>query len=200
MNRYRALTGSALLFALGILAIPAFGAEQEDPELAAAVARFPSIGRDGSDKPVAIVNGHNVSRAAYEISLAGQNLEGNPNRSAAFVLESLIDEELLFQEATRQGLSPTTAELDRAIVEARARLTPEGEKQLLALAAQVSGFQGTVNEYFESKDFREAYGRMMARGKLIDSASMGSTDEKHAAAKVATMVESLKKRAAIERK
>lgn len=118
----------------------------------AATPRAPAAST-ANETPVARVNGVGIPRADFERNLAfvlrrespgdeieagaGRESGGDPAAAAAEqrarVLDRLIDEELLFQEARKRNLAATAEAVDAEIGEARSQYsTPEAFAQALA--------------------------------------------------------------------
>lgn len=109
---------------------------------------LPAFSADDSHV-VATVNGRPITSWELDTALAGARGQ-NESAARGDVLDSLINHELLLQEAERRGFSVSDDEARQYLGEMRAAMSPTDRAMLYAANVERAGFQGTEEEYWTS--------------------------------------------------
>jgi hypothetical protein len=118
----------------------------------------------------------------------------DPTAQAADLLDALIDDELLFQEGQRRGLTPSGDEIDDAIATTRRGIDPADMDIALTYAAR-SGTPLTEDEYWASDGVRAAVARSITVGRTRDA--LKGTDPVRSGEQLAAAIAELRANARI---
>ncbi len=114
-----------------------------------------------SDDTAAVVNGRIISMASLEAAIrAGSgDLEkiSEPTPLKRHILEQLIEEELVVQEAEKRGLKVSSAELEDRVAEVKADYPPGAFEEML------------LRDYIDFESWREQQKRNILVGKTIEA-------------------------------
>ena len=176
MFRNRTISVSAAALAVGLAALGAVAVQQarSADETPTDLAReLTSVGFD--ETPAATVNGQVISVGrvlAYE-ALAAQTarLTGTNPPARAEIVQGLISDELLHQEALRRGLGASDAEVESAIEAARAGSTPDLMEFVLAYTSEATGQTLDEDTYWDLPRTREGYRRSITVSRLVSELS-----------------------------
>lgn len=152
--------------------------------------------KSGKDRIVAEVNGRPIHYSDISGSLFLQEMSGK-ELNIQVAVEKAIEEELLFQEAERLGLVPTTEEakieLKKIVEKAK-----ENEENYQRLKEYLAGLGMTEEEYIENPFIFHKYRKFMAieRAGEILFKDAKTKDEFEALRKA--VIEKLKKEAVIK--
>lgn len=168
------------LFAVGLAGMGAIATRQAwsaDETPSDLATELVSVGIDES--PAATVNGQAISVGrvrAYQ-SLGAQNLRltGQQPRTAREILDGLISDELLYQEAVRRGLEVSAQSALEAIAEARAGTDSKAMEFVLAYASQNSGQKLDADLYWAMPEVLSAFRRSMTVQALLAAISRESS-------------------------
>jgi len=178
-----------LIIAAGVAGRTAAGSTKRPADLATELVS------SGSDQtPAAVVNGQPISAGrvrAYE-SLANQNrgITGQPPPSTQEILNGLIDDELLYQEAIRRGLQASLEDAAKAAEATRQSMDKPQMEFVLAYALQNSGRTLDEQAYWSMPEVVEAYRRSLTIQAL--RVTLGSADLSNRADAVAAEVKRLR--------
>lgn len=178
-----------LIIAAGVAGRTAAGSTKRPADLATELVS------SGSDEtPAAVVNGQPISAGrvrAYE-SLANQNrgITGQPPPSTQEILNGLIDDELLYQEAIRRGLQASLEDAAKAAEASRQSMDKQQMEFVLAYALQNSGRTLDEQAYWSMPEVVEAYRRSLTIQAL--RVTLGSADLSNRADAVAAEVKRLR--------
>lgn len=178
-----------LIIAAGVAGRTAAGSTKRPADLATELVS------SGSDEtPAAVVNGQPISAGrvrAYE-SLANQNrgITGQPPPSTQEILNGLIDDELLYQEAIRRGLQASLEDAAKAAEATRQSMDKPQMEFVLAYALQNSGRTLDEQAYWSMPEVVEAYRRSLTIQAL--RVTLGSADLSNRADAVAAEVKRLR--------
>lgn len=178
-----------LIIAAGVAGRTAAGSTKRPADLATELVS------SGSDEtPAAVVNGQPISAGrvrAYE-SLANQNrgITGQPPPSTQEILNGLIDDELLYQDAIRRGLQASLEDAAKAAEASRQSMDKQQMEFVLAYALQNSGRTLDEQAYWSMPEVVEAYRRSLTIQAL--RVTLGSADLSNRADAVAAEVKRLR--------
>lgn len=179
----------ALIIAAGLAGQTAAGSTKRPADLATELVS------SGSDQtPAAVVNGQPISAGrvrGYE-SLANQNrdITGQPPPSTQEILNGLIDDELLYQEAVRRGLQVSADDAAKAAQATRQTMDKQQMEFVLAYAVQNSGRTLDEQAYWSMPEVVEAYRRSLTVQAL--RLSLGAADPSNRADAVTAEVKRLR--------
>lgn len=126
------------------------------------------------DSTAAIVNGTKISAAPLESAKAA-----NPDVDIDSILETLIDRELLVQQAKKQKITVSKEELDAFVQGQRdsfIKMVDMGIESSLALKKSIEDAGMTIDEYYASKSIRNGYESLMLESKMLEEGIKGETD------------------------
>lgn len=172
-----AASAGALIIAAGVAGRTAAGTTKRPADLAAELV---SAGAD--ETPAAVVNGQPISTGrvrAYE-SLANQNrdITGQPPPSRDEILNGLIDDELLYQEAIRRGLQASAEDAAKAAEATRQGMDKQQMEFVLAYALQNSGRTVDEQSYWSMPEVIEGFRRSLSVQALTLSLQTGDPSKR----------------------
>ncbi|MGE3420953.1 MAG: hypothetical protein AB7N24_02775 [Dehalococcoidia bacterium] len=129
------------------------------------------------DSPAATANGEVISAArvyAY-LGLVAQNqrITGAEPATAREILDGLIDDELLYQEAVRRGLEASEEDAKAAVAQARDESGPAQMEFVLGYASQKAGQTVDADTYWAMPEVVSGFRHSLSVQALIEALSHG---------------------------
>lgn len=168
-------------------------------------------GTAARDQVAAVVNGAEIPLARVKQAQLFSQVLGGPAEeelgSGPVALETLIRDELLYQEAVRRGLKPGAAEVKAEVLRAQQAMrdylsSPGADPKLKEMQATLAGTGFSVEEYDTSAAVFAVFERSVAIAALRAQFIAGIPEENRTQAvvesRVAALYQQLRSSAAIE--
>jgi len=150
----------------------------------------------------AVVNGHVILKSDVERTFEGyQGLAAPAARALTRtqILNTMIDDEVKYEEGVRLKMTPTAAEVDAAIASSREGVEGPGGESQRALVEKVAAQDGlTYDSYWTSPALRDGWVRILTIGKYTTSIFVPSDAYPDANNAVAAKVAELRAQAKVE--
>ena len=114
------------------------------------------------DDIVAVINGENITKKGFETYKLFVN-NGESKLTDRQTLDSILEQKVLFDEATQKGLSATDEEVAK-LIESTQDIMRENEERFSAFKDYLNGLNMSEDQYWDS--VKPAYNKFITCGKL----------------------------------
>jgi|GEM_PF-6694529 len=160
------ILGTAVIAVLAIIAAGHGGLKTNSAAKLLGIGQATMLPADAGKEVVANIDGEGITKKGFDTYKLFLNSNGESKLSDKQILDKIIDRQVVYNQAVKEGMTASESEVDSAVKAAQEAIKSES-KQYEAFKDYISGLNLTEEAYWES--VRPAYKKALTCGKYKNS-------------------------------